>query len=95
MFKLIEFSYKKFGRMKVMILPDENRILFSDKFLRKCLDVKNTKLPWASDIWGDDGCWVDFVEVFEYIRYARTDEETRNDFEEWISEVIMDCSKLL
>lgn len=95
MHKYIEFSYEKFGRMEVLILPEENRILFSDKFLRKCLDVKNKELPWASDIWTDDDVYVELCEVFEYIRYAKVDKDTRWDFEEWISEVIMDCSKLL
>lgn len=93
--KYIEFNYEKFGRMEVLILPEENRILFSDKFLRKCLDVKNKQLPWASDIWSDDDSYVELFEVFEYIRYARADEETRNLFEEWIADVIKDCSKLL
>lgn len=93
--KYIEFSHEKFGRMEVLILPEENRILFSDKFLRKSLNVKNKQLPWASDIWSDDDSYVELFEVFEYIRYARVNEEMRFFFEEWIADVIKDCSKLL
>lgn len=43
MCKCIGFGHKKFGEMEVLL--EENRMLFSDKFLRKCLDVKNKQLP--------------------------------------------------
>lgn len=95
MYKCIGFGHEKFGEMEVMILPEENRMLFSDKFLRKCLDVKNKQLPWCGEVSNDGDVWVELSEVFDYIRYARTDEETRWLFNEWISEIIMDCSKLL
>lgn len=93
MYKCIGFSHCKFGTMEVLL--GENRMLFSDMFLRKCLDVRNKQLPWCADVGDKSGAWVELFEVFEYIRYARTDEETRNLFEEWISDVITDCSKLL
>lgn len=93
--KYIEFSHEKFGRMEVLLLPDEERMLFSHNFLRKSLNVKNTNMPYCSDIWSDEDRWIDLFEVFEYVKYARTDEETRHLFEEWIADVIKDCSKLL
>ena len=92
-YKCVEFSHYKFGRMEVLL--GEGRMLFSHNFLAKNLDVRNKNLPWCSDTYdGDDVC-VQLFEVFEYIKYARTDEETRRLFEEWIADVIKDCSKLL
>lgn len=93
MYKIIEFSHKDFGRMEVLI--GEGNMMFSDVFLRKCLDVKNTQLPWCAEISDKDTAWIRLFEVFEYIRYAKVKEETRWDFEEWISDIIKDCSKLL
>lgn len=93
MCKCIGFGHEKFGEMEVLL--EEDRMLFSDKFLRKCLDVKNKQLPWCAEVDNDGDAWVELFEVFEYIRYARTDEETRWCFNEWISDIIKDCSKLI
>lgn len=93
MFKIVEFSHKYFGRMEVMLTED--RMLFSDQFLRNCLSVKNNQLPNCSDIGDEESAWVDLFEVFEYVRHAKARDEIRWDFEEWIADIIKDCSKLL
>lgn len=95
MCKCIEFSHYKFGRMEVIL--QEGNILFSNNFLKKCLEVRNTKLPYCSDTCtkNKNEAWVYLFEVFEYIRYARVDEDTRYMFEEWLEDIIEDCSKLL
>lgn len=92
-YKCVEFSHYKFGRMEVLL--GEGRMLFSHNFLKKSLDVKNKNLPWCSDTHSKDDSCVQLFEVFEYIRYAKTNEETRHLFEEWLADVIKDCSKLL
>lgn len=93
MYKSVEFSHYNFGRMEVIL--GEGRMLFSHNFLKKSLDVKNKELPNASNMHDENDTWVELFEVFEYIRYAKIDEEFRYLFEEWIADVIMDCSKLL
>lgn len=92
MYKAYGFEHRNFGKMEVII--GEGRILFSDNFLKEKLKVLNKELPGASDIYDKNDCWVDFREVFEYIRYSKANEETRWEFEEWIEEVIRDCVKL-
>lgn len=93
MYKCIEFSHDKFGRMEVIL--GENRMLFSHNFLKSSLDIRNKELPNSSNTYDENDSWIELFEVFEYIRYARTDEDTRNFFEEWLADVIKDCSKLL
>lgn len=93
MYKSYYFKHKEFGEMEVVI--GEGRILFSDSFLKEKLIVLNKELPMASDIYGEDDCWVDFREIFEYIRYSKVNKETRWEFEEWIEDIIRDCSKLV
>ena len=85
MYKCIEFSHYKFGRMEVLL--GEGDMLFSNNFLRKCLAVKNKELPNSSDLYSKDDSWVQLFEVFEYIRYAKVEEESRYLFEEWISDI--------
>ena len=92
MYKAYGFEHRNFGNMEVIIW--EGIILFSDNFLKEKLKVLNKELPGASDIYDKNDCWVDFREVFEYIRYSKANEETRWEFEEWIEEVIRDCVKL-
>lgn len=92
-YKCIEFSHYKFGRMEVLL--GEGRMLFSHNFLKKSLDVRNKDLPWCSDTYSKDDSCVELFEIFEYIKYAKIDEETRHLFEEWLADVIKDCSKLL
>ncbi len=92
MYKSYGFGHRKFGEMEVMI--GEGRILFSNNFLKERLKVLNKELPRASDIYDKDDCWVDFKEVFEYIKYSKVDEETRWEFEEWMEDVIKDCARL-
>ena len=41
------------------------------------------------------GGMIEICDLFEYLRYAKVDEEIRWDFEEWISEIILDCAKLI
>lgn len=36
-----------------------------------------------------------WVRLFEYIKYAKVNEDTRHLFEEWLTDVIKDYSKLL
>lgn len=93
MYKSYNFEHSKFEMMEVII--GDGRILFSNNYLKKILKVKNTQLPWASDISSKDDCLVDLKEVFEYIRYSKADEETRWEFEEWIEDIIKDCAKLI
>lgn len=93
MCKCVEFSHYKFKKMEVLL--GEGRMLFSHNFLKKSLDVRNKELPLASDTWDKDDAYVELFEVFEYIKYAKTDEETRYLFEEWLADVIKKCSKLL
>lgn len=92
-YKCVEFSHYKFGRMEVLL--GEGRMLFSHNFLVKNLDVRNKELPWCSDTYDKEDSWIQLFEVFEYIKYAKIDEKIRYLFEEWIADVIMDCSKLL
>lgn len=92
-YKCIEFSHYKFGRMEVLL--GEGRILFSHNFFKKCLKVKNKELPNASDTYSERDSCVELFEVFEYIKYSKVDEKTRWEFEEWLADVIKDCSKLL
>lgn len=92
--KCVEFNNEKFGAMEVLITEDG--ILFPEQKIRKYLDVLNKELPLVCDSVSDDGtAWIYLFEVFEYIRYAKVKQETRWDFEEWISDIIKDCSKLL
>ena len=93
MYKCVEFSHFKFGRMEVIL--GEGRMLFSHNFLKKCLEVKNQELPNCSEMHDENDSWIELFEVFEYIRYAKIDGENRYFFEEWIADVIKDCSKLL
>ncbi len=93
MYKCIGFNHKKFGEMEVVI--GDGRILFSNKYLKDKLKVKNKELPGASDISSIEDCLVDLKEVFEYIRYSKANEETRWEFEEWIEYIIKDCAKLV
>lgn len=92
MYKSYGFGHRKFGEMEVII--GEGRILFSNNFLKKRLKVLNKELPVASDIYGKNDCWIDFREVFEYIKYSKIDKETRWEFEEWMEDVIKDCARL-
>ncbi len=93
MYKCIEFSHYKFGTMEVIL--GEGRMLFSHNYLKKCLKVRNKELPNASDTYSKDDSKVELFEVFEYIKYAKADDELRWEFEEWLADVIKDCSKLL
>lgn len=86
--KCVEFDNEKFGAMEVLITEDG--VLFPEQKIRKYLNVLNKELPLVCD-----SVWIYLFEIFEYIRYAKVKRETRWDFEEWISDIIKDCSKLL
>lgn len=95
MFIDISFKHRKFKEMEVSIFKEDKRILFPEKYIREVLDVRNQNLPMCSDTWSKETSYIDIYEVFEYLRYAKVDEEKRWDFEEWISEIILDCAKLI
>ena len=68
----------------------------------KCVEFNNEKFGAMEVLITEDGVLFPeqkirkyLFEVFEYIRYAKVKRETRWDFEEWISDIIKDCSKLL
>ncbi len=89
-FTLKNFKDKDLGKIEVLV--GEGRILFPDITLRKLLDVKNTNIPYCATVSDKKTLWVDTFEVFEYIKYARVNEEKRFLFEEWLEEIIVMCA---
>lgn len=95
MFIDVSFKHRRFKEMEALIFKEDRRIVFPEKYIRRILNVKNENLPMCSDIGDKETSYIDIHEIFEYIRYAKVDEETRLDFEEWISDIILDCAKLI
>lgn len=89
------YKNRRFKEIEILLDNENKRILFPEKNIREILNVKNQDLPISSDTSTNETAYIDIHEVFEYIRYAKADIETRWDFEEWISEIILDCAKLI
>ncbi|MDO4282338.1 MAG: hypothetical protein Q4D02_01765 [Clostridia bacterium] len=92
-----EYNHKRFGIMEVIINKEHKSIHFPEKFIRKCLDVRNKDLPNCSDMWDENTgeAYIYLFEVFEYIKYSKCVDETRHVFNEWLEEIILDCAKLI
>lgn len=92
--KCLEFKNERFGTMEVIV--GDGEMYFPENFIRKILNVKNKELPLACDSVTNEGTALIYLyELFEYIRYAKVTKETIWVFEEWIADIIKDCSKLL
>lgn len=91
MVKTIVFVHSKFKNLEVFISQEEKIIMFDEEEIRKTLKTKNKNLISSSSYSG----MIEINDLFEYIKYSNIDEETRWDFEEWISEIILDCAKLI
>lgn len=89
--KTIIFQHRKFGSIGVIIFVNQKRIMFDDEELREKLKIDTDEYLESGDLGG----LADISNIFEYLRYAKVDKETRWDFEEWISEIILDCAKLI
>ena len=63
MYKCVEFSHFKFGRMEVIF--GEGRMLFSHNFLKKCLRVKYQVLRICSEMHDENDSSIELFEVFE------------------------------
>lgn len=91
MVKTIVFVHSKFKNLEVFISQEEKIIMFEEEEISKMLKVTNENLISACSYGG----MLEINDLFEYIRYAKVDEDTRWQFEEWIKEIILDCAKLI
>ena len=91
MLKTIVFVHRRFKNLEVFISEEDKIIMFEEKEIRKILNIQNKHLVSSSSYGG----MIEICDLFEYLRYAKVDEEIRWDFEEWISEIILDCAKLI
>lgn len=97
MFEIKEYVNNRFGIMEVAINKRDKSIYFPEKFIRKCLDVRNKNLPYCSDMYDKNTreSYIYLFEVFEYIKYSKCKDEIRWKFGEWLKDIILDCAKLI
>lgn len=91
MVKTIVFVHSEFKSLEVFISQEEKIIMFDENAISKILKVANKNLISSCSYGG----MLEINDLFEYIRYSKVDKETRWDFEEWITEIILDCAKLI
>lgn len=90
--KTIVFVNSKFESLEVYIDKEEKIILFDED------DIRNRLKIYDEDVVFSSSSYIGMIQVcdlFEYIKFSELDDSERWDYEEWFTEIIKDCVKLI
>lgn len=90
--KTIVFVNSKFKSLEVYLDKEEKIVLFDEDEIRKRLKIYDEDIVFSSSSYGG---MIEICDLFEYIKFSGLDDNERWAYEEWFTEIVLDCAKLI